>query len=110
MDDRMPESPLLPKPCWTYAYQVVPPQGETRMRSIKTLLDREHEEATRGARTWRGQMVREHQITHILIVTDNPEQDGAFNQRLEAALTELEAGFSRTAPLQVDSDRATDEG
>jgi hypothetical protein len=110
MDARMPEPQPPPKPSWTYAYQVVPPQGEARMRSIKTLLDREHEETRRGARSWRGQLVREHQVTHILIVTDSPEQDLAFNRRLEAALAELDFGFSKTAPLQVESDLAPDEG
>lgn len=89
------------KPMWAYAYQIVPPQPEHRLTAIKTLLDREHAEAKRDAHTWEGRFVLEQQITHILVVSDSPDQDGESNRRLEAALAELQAGFVLTAPLAV---------
>ena len=95
-------SPPPPRAVWTYAYQVVPPQPESRMREIKRLLDREQKEAARAARTWRTRLLLEPHVTHILVVTDSPENDRDFTERLERALAELDAGFSRTIPLQLD--------
>jgi hypothetical protein len=89
------------KSMWAYAYQIVPPQSETRLAAVKALLDREHTEAKRDARTWEGRFVHEQQITHILVVSDSPDQDGERNQRLESALAELQAAFVRTAPMAV---------
>jgi hypothetical protein len=89
------------KAIWAYAYQIVPPQPEDRLRSIKTLLDHENTDARRGARTWAARVVLERQVTHILVVSDSPEQDREVNRRLEAALQELDAGFSITVPLPV---------
>lgn len=89
------------KAMWAYAYQIVPPQSESRLAAVKALLDREHTEAKRGARTWEGRFVHEQQITHILVVSDSPDQDGEPNRRLESALTELQAAFVRTVPMAV---------
>ena len=89
------------KPMWAYAYQIVPPQSEARLAAIKALLDREHTEAKRGARTWEGRFVHEQQITHILVVSDSPDQDGEANRRLESALAEIQAAFVRTVPMAV---------
>lgn len=95
-----------PKAVWTYAYQIVPPQTEDRLGTIKTLLEQEHADARRRARTWVGRVVLEQQITHILVVTDSPEQSGEVNRRLEAELGELQVGFSITAPMAVADDDA----
>ena len=91
-----------PKTIWAYAYEIVPPQPEDRLRAIKALLDDEHSAARRAARTWAGSVVLEQQMTHILVVSDSPEQNHEVNARLEAELKELKAGFSLTAPMAVD--------
>jgi hypothetical protein len=97
---------LPPKTIWAYAYQILPPQGAERLRAITSLLDHAHTEAQRDARTWTGRVVVEEQVTHILIVSDSPEQNHDVNQRLEAKLQELNAGFSITVPVAVEDDAA----
>ena len=99
MDPKKLTSPA--KPVWAYAYQILPPQAEDRLHTIKTLLDKENADAQRAARTWAGRVVVEQQVTHILVVSDSPEQDHAVNRRLEAKLQELNAGFSMTVPIAV---------
>ena len=98
MKKRRPAS----KAIWAYAYQILPPQPEDRLHAIKTLLDAENSEAQRRARTWSGRVVVEQQATHILVVTDSPEQNGEVNRKLEAALTDLKAAFSITTPMPVE--------
>ena len=93
-----------PKPLWAYSYQIVPPQAEDRLRTIKTMLDQEGVAAQRGARVWAGRVVVEPQVTHILVVSDSPQQNHGVNLRLEARLTELKAGFSISAPMAVLDD------
>lgn len=97
---------LPPKTIWAYAYQVLPPQPAARLHAIKALLDHAHTEAQRSERTWTGRVVVEDQVTHILIVSDSPEQNHEVNRRLEATLQELNAGFSITAPIAVADDTA----
>ena len=92
------------KSVWAYAYQIVPPQAEDRLRSIKTLLDHEHAEARRGARTWAGRVVLEQQATHILVVSDSPQQNHEVNLRLEAELKALKVGYKITTPMVVAED------
>ena len=99
-----------PTPLWAYAYQIVPPQPEDRLDTIKTLLESENSDAKRGARTWAAQVIVEQQVTHILVVSDSPEQNHAVNRRLEAELNELQAPFSITAPLAVEEPRSVDPG
>lgn len=96
-----PSSPVPNKTVWAYAYQIVPPQPEDRLRAIEALLDREQSEAGNGARTWVGRLVAQEHVTHILVVSDSPEQDLEVNRRMEAELRKLKAGFSITAPMQV---------
>lgn len=93
-----------PKTIWTYAYEIVPPQAEERLEAIKTLLDDEHTDARERARTWVGRVVLEQQITHIMVVSDSPAQNREVNRRLEAELTQLNVGFSLTAPMAVVND------
>lgn len=95
------KSSRSPKTIWTYAYEIVPPQAEDGLGTIKTLLEDEHADAQRGARTWAGRVVLKQQITHILVVSDSPEQNRGVNRRLEAELKELKMGFSMTAPMSV---------
>jgi hypothetical protein len=102
MPDKKPTPPA--KTIWAYAYQILPPQGAKRLHAIKTLLDHSHTEAQRDARTWTGRVVVEEQITHILIVSDSPEQNHEANRRLEAKLQELNAGFTITVPVAVADD------
>lgn len=93
-----------PKTIWTYAYQIVPPQPEGVLDAIKHLLDAQHADARRGARTWAGRIIVAPRITHILVVSDSPEQSHEFNGRLEAELKKLSVGFLMTAPMAVGDD------
>src|SRR5688572_19402934 len=86
---------------WAYSYEFTPPQPEVRLRAIKTLLEQEHLEATSDARKWEGRLVVSHEVTHILVVSDSPDQDREVNRRLAAALRNLEAAYSITVPLGV---------
>ena len=99
-----PPASLPKKGLWAYAYEIVPPQPEDRLRSINALLDRERAEARNGARTWESRVVVEDHITHILVVSDSPQQDREVNRRVEAELRDLSAGFSITAPMAVADD------
>ena len=92
------------KKMWAYGYQITPPQSEERLAAIQALLDHEHTEAKSRARTWEGRFVHEEAVTHILVVSDDPDQHQAVNQKLEAALTAIEAGYSITAALAVADD------
>jgi hypothetical protein len=96
-----PQPPPGSKAVWAYAYEIVPPQPEERLRRILALLDREQAHARLGDRIWEARFVHGQQVTHILVVSDNPQQDLEVNRRLEAELQGLEAGFSITAPLEV---------
>jgi hypothetical protein len=93
-----------PKTNWAYGYKIMPPQPEERLQAIKTLLELEHAEAKRGARTWAGRVVLEEQVTHILVVSDTPSQNRDVNRRLEATLKSLKLGFTLTTPLAVVGD------
>jgi hypothetical protein len=101
------QSPRWPKPAWAYAYQIVPPQPEGRLRAVKALLDHERAQARLEDRTWEGRLVLEQQVTHILVVTDNPDQDIDVNRRLEAALRGAEARFALTVPMAVQDEPVT---
>ncbi|HEU4996936.1 MAG TPA: hypothetical protein VFT29_19095 [Gemmatimonadaceae bacterium] len=95
----------VPKTIWTYAYEIVPPQPEIRMAAITTLLDREHQDAQREERTWVGRIVLGQHITHILVVSDSPDQLRPVNARLEAEFKALKLVVSLTAPMAVVDDR-----
>jgi hypothetical protein len=74
------------------------------MKVIEAFLEEEHAQAKQTARTWRGQLVCEQQVTHILVVADSPDQGGEVNQRLERRLKAMKAGFSRTIPMPLSDD------
>jgi hypothetical protein len=86
---------------WAYSYQIVPPRLEDEMADIHTFLEEEQSEARRSARTWVGKLVREQKVTHILIVTDSPDQSADANRELEGRLKRLKLEYNRTAPMAV---------
>jgi hypothetical protein len=96
--------PPIP-PVWTYGYEILPTLAPSRMQGIEAFLDLERSNARRAARTWEGRFVVEEQVTHILVVSDSPDQQLEANRRLEAELTRLKMAFSVTSPLEV-TDRA----
>ena len=89
------------KPRWVYAYALVPPQAELELSGIRNFLEREHTEAQRAARTWIGNLVYEQWATHILVVSDSPDQGRPVNRRLERRLRQLEVVFSLTLPISL---------
>ncbi len=93
------QPPPGPGSPWAYAYQIVPPQPEDRLRAVKVLLDHEGTQAKARERTWEGRFVVERQVTHILVVSDSPDQDLEVNQRLETALRDAQVGFALTVPM-----------
>src|SRR3989338_8996954 len=100
------ERSSLPKTLWAYAYEILPPKGAGQLNAIRTLIEKEHEEAQRVGRTWTGRLVCEQRITHILVVSDSPDQSGEVNRRLEGWLKQLNAEFSLTAPMALADDEA----
>jgi hypothetical protein len=84
---------------WAYDYAIVPPQAGELLDGIRTILEEEHAAAQRAARTWTGRLVCERQVTHILVVTDSPDQDREVNRHLEGQLRRAHAAFSLTLPL-----------
>ena len=97
----------FPKTLWAYAYEIVPPQAEDQLNAIRTLLEKEHSDARQGARTWTGKLVSQQRITHLLVVSDSPDQSREVNRRLEGRLTQLRAGFSLTVPMALADEEAS---
>jgi hypothetical protein len=85
---------------WVYAYELNPPQPEPRFRKIKALLRRAQLAAQRGGRLWTGRIVLETNITHILVVTDNPAQVPDVDRAIEAELKQLNMDFALTGPAR----------
>ena len=90
---------------WAYAYQLDPPQPEPRLAKVKTLLRRARLAAQRDGRLWTGQIVVEAHITHILIVTDAPDEVRAVDRAIDAELKRLKMGFAVTGPARVSLPR-----
>jgi len=93
-----------PPAMWAYGYEINPSLARDRLSIIESLLDEEHFSRKLGGRRWSGRLVTEEQVTHILVVSDSPEQDLDVNHRLEVELQRVEAVFSVTAPLMVADD------
>ena len=93
-----------PRSLWAYAYLIVPPQTKNRLKMIRAMVDDENSAALAGARIWTGRLVQERRITHILIVSDGPEQNRGINERLEAELKRLQAEFFLTEPMAIGGD------
>ncbi len=102
---------MIPKPrpraskSWAYAYQLDPPQPEPRLAKVKTLLRRARLAAQRDGRLWTGQIVIEAHITHILVVTDAPDEVRAVDRAIGAELKRLKMGFAITRPARVSLPR-----
>src|SRR5438309_8720433 len=94
------QRPRAPK-SWAYAYQLDPPQPEPRFAKLKILLRRARLAAQRDGRLWTGQIVMEAHITHILIVTDAPDEVRAVDRAIDAELKRLKMGFAVTGPARV---------
>jgi len=86
---------------WAYGYEISPPMTPKRLKAIEHLLEAEHTNARRETRTWQGRFVVQEQVTHILVVSDSPDQALEVNRRLEAELSRLNAVFSVTPPLPI---------
>jgi len=86
---------------WTYGYVLVPPIARDRMGPMEVLLHDGHTQAVLGARTWEGRLINGDDITHILVVSDRPEQNLEVNLLLEAELNRLKAPFEVTEAVVV---------
>src|SRR2546421_7363118 len=86
---------------WAYAYQLSPPQPESRFAKVKMLLRRARLAAQRAGRLWTGQVVKDAHITHILVVTDAPDEVRAVDRAIDAELKRLKMGFAITGPARV---------
>ena len=84
---------------FAYAYVVV--QAESRLHAIRTIIERENKAAEGAARIWTGRLVQENRITHILIVSDNLEQNLDVNRLLESELKRMKAEFFLTNPMAI---------
>ena len=92
---------------WAYAYQLNPPQPEPRFANVKMLLRRARLAAQRNGRLWTGQIVMESHITHILVVTDAPDEVRAVDRAIDAEHNRLKMGFAITGPARVSLPRLT---
>lgn len=90
-----------PRTIWAYGYEIAPPMSPDRLRSIERLLEEEQSNAKRRDRTWASRFVVDERITHILVVSDSPDQHLDINRRLEGELKKLAAAFSITSPVAV---------
>jgi hypothetical protein len=102
--DKAQRSP--PGTLWVYAYEFARLPEENQLNAIRALLDREHTTARRTARKWTGKLVCEQRVTHILVVSDSPDQSREVNHRLESRLKLLQAKFSVTVPMSLPDDEA----
>jgi len=84
---------------WAYGYQLVPPIARDRMGPMEALLDDGHANALLAELTWEGRLINGDGITHILVVSDRPDQDLEVNRLMEAELNRLEAPFAMTAAV-----------
>jgi len=88
----------VPRDLWAYAYEVLPPQPPADWVALHALLDEEHATAEREGRRWTGKLVYKQLATHLLVVSDHPDQDRDINRRLEAWLKVASPAFSVTVP------------
>lgn len=98
----------VPKPLWAYAYEIIPPKTVDHLKEMESLLDDLHRNAKKKEHSWRGQLICEEHVTHILIVSDTPDQGTDVNRKIERRLNRLKAGFSRSTPMPVPSRDDTD--
>lgn len=101
------DRPPRPEETWAYGYEISPAMSPDRLAVIERLLQEENTTARLETRTWQGRFVTEEQVTHILVVSDSPDQERAINRRLEEAFGKLKAGFSLTPATSVPRRPAT---
>jgi len=75
---------------------------QERLRAVEHLLQEEHANAKLQTRTWQGRFIVQEQVTHLLVVSDSPDQELEVNRKLEEELTRLEAEFSLTPSMPLD--------
>lgn len=97
---RSPPPPTI----WSYGYEISPPLPPARLRTIERLLAIEQSKARRLDRRWASRFIVDDRVTHIMVVSDSPNQQLEINRRLEDELAKLKAGFSITPPLVVVDD------
>jgi hypothetical protein len=93
--------PRRPGKTWAYGYAITPPVGMERLQILERLMGEEQSNARLKSRMWEGRFVTEEQVTHILVLSDTPDQDLVANRRLAVELERMEAGFAVTTPMQV---------
>lgn len=71
------------------------------------LLRRARLAARRRGRLWTGRIVLEANITHILVVTDDPGQVRHVDRAIEAELQHLNMRFALTGPARFALPRVT---
>ncbi len=86
---------------WAYGYVLVPPVERHRVGPLQAALDNGNQKARLGAHTWEARLINGDDITHILVVSDRPEQDLDANQLLEVELNRLDAPFEITHAVQI---------
>ncbi len=86
---------------WAYGYVFDPPIARDRLGPMEALLDKGHAMACLALKTWEGRFVNGDDITHILVVSDLPDQNLEVNQLLEAELNRLGAPFTVTQAVAV---------
>jgi hypothetical protein len=106
---RRPSAPHDAQAVWAYSYEIDPPQPEDKLRRVRAMLEKEHLHATEGARMWEGRFVRENRVTHILVVTDSPDQSREINLSIERQLKAIDAGFALTVPIEVHGMHTTEQ-
>jgi hypothetical protein len=92
---------------WVYAYQLDPPQPEPKFKKINSLVRQAQAAAKRGGHLWTGRIVVETLVTHLLIVTDDPQQAPGVNRAIEAQLKQHAMGFALTGPAALALSGAT---
>jgi hypothetical protein len=91
---------------WIYGYALIPPIARDRMGPMKALLDDGHAKARLATLIWEGRLINGDDVTHILVVSDRPDQDLEVNQRLEAELNRLETSFAITLSVAIGAGSA----
>ena len=92
---------------WVYAYQLDPPQPEPKFKKINALVRQAQTAAKRGGHLWSGRIVVETLVTHLLIVTDDPQQAPGVNRAIETELKQHAMGFALTGPAALPLSSAT---
>jgi len=72
---------------WAYAYSSIRRSRAPVLRKLKGAAPPRAAGRAADGRLWTGQIVMEAQITHILVVTDAPDEIRAVNGAIDAELS-----------------------